>query len=105
MLSSISCEKAAGSSLNFALQLRSRHSRAFRTLSGSSSLVVAARVRICLASVISVSGLAATVDLRDDDEYGLVDRVGRLARGTLVKATAYCASARRIKKRFIAVVE
>lgn len=64
MLSSISCEKAAGSSLNLDLQLRSRHSSADKTVSGFSSLVAAARTRICLAWVTSTSEVATVVDAR-----------------------------------------
>ena len=80
ILSSISCEKAAGSSLNLALQFFSRHSRAFRTVSGFSSLVSAARVRIDLASDTSVSEFATAVEERTD-EYCLCDGVGDMARG------------------------
>ena len=60
ILSSISLEKAEGSCLNLALQCFSRLSSANMTLSGSSSLVSAARESMALASLISVS--AAVVD-------------------------------------------
>ena len=73
----MSFENADGSCLNWDLQLRSRHSSALRTVSGFSSLVSAARERICLASAISVlESVAAAVEKREDG-YGLDGRVGR----------------------------
>lgn len=101
MLSSISCEKAAGSCLNLALQFRSRHSKASRTVSGFSSLVSAARVRICLAWAISVSGFVVAVAVAVEERAEMCGcLVGSLVCG-VVKAAAYCANASRIKNRFM----
>lgn len=102
MLSSISREKAEGSCLNLALQFFSRHSSAFRTVSGSSSLVSAARTRICLDWVISVSGFATAVEERAVGHF-LEDRDGGVARGMVVKAAAQCANVRRINSLIFVV--
>lgn len=103
ILSSISREKAAGSSLNFVLQFFSRHSSAFRTVSGFSSLVSAARERICLAWVISVSGFVATVVDRNFAEEDGLGRDGMLACGRTVNATAHWVNARIAMDRFMVV--
>ena len=86
----MSSAKASGSSLNLSLQFVSRDERAYRTLSGFSNFVLAARHRSSFASRIATSGDVDDVIVADERKSAQKDDFGDATFGGNSAAKAGC---------------